>query len=227
MLSLADLTALEIRHSNRAKRLSLRANAKKSVVELIIPPRTLPFAVNRFVAQNRDWIIARQRAFPQKFILTDGANITVMGKERAICIERHDRRATLITMDDNTLTIRTSRDDASANLKRWLVMLARDTITPLALKKAKSIEHPISKIDLRDTSSRWGSCSADKRLMFSWRLIFAPPYVLDYVVGHEVAHLRHMDHGANFWALCYDLSEQPDAARQWLKDNGNTLLSFF
>jgi predicted metal-dependent hydrolase len=105
---------------------------------------------------------------------------------------------------------------------------ARKIIEPLAYQKAATIGKKISKIDLRDTKSRWGSCSTDKRLMLSWRLIMAPPEILDYVVAHEVAHLKHMDHSKKFWDLCYELANgDGDYARQWLKDNGNNLMRYF
>jgi predicted metal-dependent hydrolase len=83
----------------------------------------------------------------------------------------------------------------------------------------------IRRIQIRDTITRWGSCNRSGTLCFSWRLIFAPPHVLDYLCAHEVAHLRHMDHSKKFWALVENICPHTSEARVWLKANGNTLLA--
>lgn len=218
---------LHIRHSKRAKRLSLRANPKTAQVELIVPPFTLPFLINRFVKKHEGWIAEKQKSFIQKTLIKNGAMIFMRGCQKSIEIHAHTKRTTLIEEQDNIIAITTSRDDVTQNFKRWLIAQAKEAVTPLAYQKASVIDKDISKIDLRDTHSRWGSCSSDGRLMLSWRLIMAPSYVLDYVVGHEVAHLQHMDHSPKFWDVCYRLSERPVDARQWLKDHGNSLLAVF
>ena len=79
---------------------------------------------------------------------------------------------------------------------------------------------------MRDTKSRWGSCSAAGSLSFSWRLIMAPEPVLDYVVAHEVAHLIEMNHSARFWKLVRTLVPDPAAQRAWLKRHRAELLSY-
>ncbi|MAU96321.1 MAG: metal-dependent hydrolase [Fulvimarina sp.] len=78
-------------------------------------------------------------------------------------------------------------------------------------------------ITIKDTTSRWGSCSSDRRLAFSWRIVMAPPHVLDYLAAHEVAHFREMNHGPKFWALCRQLCPDMDAGKAWLKRHGSGL----
>jgi predicted metal-dependent hydrolase len=80
------------------------------------------------------------------------------------------------------------------------------------------------RVTVKDTSSRWGSCAANGNLAFSWRLVMAPPFVQDYVAAHEVAHLRHMNHGAGFWGLVAGLTPHMDEAMRWLKRDGPALL---
>src|SRR5204863_4110369 len=80
-----------------------------------------------------------------------------------------------------------------------------------------------SRITVRDTASRWGSCSSARSLSFSWRLILAPDFVLDYVVAHEVAHLKEMNHSPRFWAHVKSLVGDMDAPQDWLKVNGREL----
>lgn len=185
-------------------------------------------SIDRFLAANKEWITEKSALLLQPVTIENGALIPFMGNNHLIYIEQHSKRTTEIDVEDNKIIIKTARADPTTNLKRWIIEQARDAITPLALAKSTCIKKTISKIDLRDTGSRWGSCSTDKRLMFSWRLIMAPHYVLDYVVSHEVAHLKHMDHSAKFWNVCYDLTDgDADAARAWLKQNGNDLMRWF
>jgi hypothetical protein len=108
-------------------------------------------------------------------------------------------------------------------VRDFLKREARAMLTERAHDKAGRLDRPIARISLRDTRSRWGSCSSDGGLSFSWRLILAPEEVLDYVVAHEVAHLMHHDHGAKFWALVTDLTPSVDAPRQWLRAHGPEL----
>ena len=100
---------------------------------------------------------------------------------------------------------------------------ARRRIAPLALDHAARIERSVRRIAIKDQRSRWASCAPDGTLAFSWRLVMAPEWVLDYVVAHEVAHLREMNHGPKFWALCRELCPRTDEARAWLKRNGSAL----
>ena len=83
--------------------------------------------------------------------------------------------------------------------------------------------HPRA-VRLKDTRSRWGSCAPDGTLAFSWRLVMAPGWVLDYVAAHEVAHLRELNHSARFWALVETRTPHREAAQDWLRLNGSTLL---
>ena len=82
----------------------------------------------------------------------------------------------------------------------------------------------VGRITVKDTRSRWGSCAANGNLAFSWRLVMAPRFVQDYVAAHEVAHLRHMNHGPRFWSLVSNLSPHTDVAVEWLRVHGPRLL---
>jgi len=212
----------------RAKRLSLRVDQCEGVIRLTIPKWTLKGKIDRFLKANENWIIEKSALLLPKIDIKHGAMLLLKGIEHEIIIQHHSKRTTDIHTDGAKIIIKTSRDDPSANLKRWMIEQCRQTIEPLCHSKSEIIRKPVSKIDLRDTKSRWGSCSTDKRLMFSWRLLMAPPAVLDYVVAHEVAHLKHMDHSNKFWNVCYDLTDgDAKNARQWLRDNGNQLMRWF
>ena len=101
---------------------------------------------------------------------------------------------------------------------------ARRSITDLVAQKAALARAEPGRITLKDTSSRWGSCAANRNLAFSWRLVMAPLFVQDYVTAHEVAHLRHMNHGPRFWALVRDITPYTVEAMSWLRTEGMGLL---
>lgn len=212
--------------SARAKRLALRVDPKSNKIKLIVPRFAKDIEVLTFIYQNRNWIAARLQDMPDNVPFADGETLPIFGTPRLIKVVPHDKRATRFTLEDDALTIHTRRDDPASNIRRYLIDLARDTITPLAHEKAAEIGKEISAITLRDPSSRWGSCSHDGRISFSWRLVFCPPDVLDYIVGHEVAHLQHMDHSDRFWNLCDQISNDMTFGKQWLKSNGSALMRY-
>ncbi len=112
---------------------------------------------------------------------------------------------------------------APARLQAWLRERARERLTAAADHYAAALGRPYGRITLRDTRSRWGSCSWQGALMFSWRLVFAPPEVLRYVAAHEVAHLAHMDHSRAFWAVVERIHGPWAHMRDWLRVNGHEL----
>jgi predicted metal-dependent hydrolase len=117
--------------------------------------------------------------------------------------------------------------DAAGVQSRVLRFLRQEglrRLSRLATAKAEAARLSIAGVRVRDTRSRWGSCSPDGVLMFSWRLVMAPPFVQDYVVAHEVAHLRHLDHGRVFWTMVEALSPHRRAATNWLNQEGPRLL---
>ena len=108
-------------------------------------------------------------------------------------------------------------------LRAWLTDLARERLTAAADRHAAALGRRYGRITLRDTRSRWGSCSAQGALMFSWRLVLAPPQILEYVAAHEVAHLAEMNHSAAFWAHVNRLYGPHAAPRRWLRGHGAEL----
>ena len=103
---------------------------------------------------------------------------------------------------------------------------ARQKIAAQVREKTAVAGLKAARITVRDQVTRWGSCAANGNLAFNWRLICAEPFVLDYVVAHEVAHLVHMDHSRRFWRIVDALCPEADAARSWLAKNGNDLMRY-
>ena len=107
------------------------------------------------------------------------------------------------------------RDEVFEVWKREMETLSRDFAGRIGAK--------VRRVTVRDTASRWGSCSANQSLSYCWRLILAPAFVLEYVVAHEVAHLREMNHGPRFWRLVRSLVADIEAPQAWLRKNGTAL----
>ena len=130
-------------------------------------------------------------------------------------------------VEDELITPSDFRDFTFANAVRLWGQQNPRFFEGTRVAKAAQVERPVKRITLRDSRSRWGSCGPHATLSFSWRLVFAPPEVLDYLAAHEVAHLVHLNHGPHFWALARALCDGPiEAPQAWLKKNGEILLQY-
>ncbi|MEO0392994.1 MAG: M48 family metallopeptidase [Pseudomonadota bacterium] len=160
-----------------------------------------------------------------RIALTPGTQLPIDGVPRDITATGQLRGLPVLTA--TTLDVPGEVEHIARRVTEFCKKRARATILPLAETKAASILTRVKRVSIRDTTSRWGSCTDDGCLSFSWRLILAPPPVLDYVVAHEVAHLRYMDHSDQFWALnaqltLADMAEQ----RAWLRRHGHSLFRY-
>lgn len=209
-----------------AKRVALRVDAARSRICLVVPKRTSEKFAWEFADNNRAWIRQCLEELEQPVPFEDGAVIPIFGQPRTLRIIRHDKRVTEFNLTQTALEVRTSREDPSRNIRDYLYRLCMETIVPMAHEKAARIGKKIVHIRLRDTRQRWGSCATNTRMMFCWRLVFAPMIVVDYIVGHEVAHLKHMDHSPKFWAQCDALTEDMHYGRKWLAANGDKLMMY-
>ncbi|NBX66240.1 MAG: M48 family peptidase [Proteobacteria bacterium] len=220
------LENLRLVRSKAARRLALRVDPARGDICLVVPVRTSEKKAWQFAEDNLDWIEQRLARLPKPIPFEDGVIIPIFGKPRLISIVPCSGRVTTIDLTSDALVVQTPRADASTNIKRYLYSLLHDVAAPLAATKARSIGRRVNKLQFRDTRARWGSCGVDGDLMLCWRLVFAPIEVIDYVVAHEVAHLKHMDHSPRFWSLCDQLSEDMNFACNWLKINGDKLLTY-
>lgn len=220
VLTIGEFT-VRIKPHPTARRVTLRYDAKKECFVVTTPKRTSKKFVTAFVTEHQDWMRNQQIIAPPKADPVTSGVIPVEGFERRIV--REDAPGVQVDLLFDTLLVRCKPERAQRAIQRFLKQHAEKIIVPLAREKARMIGKPIADISFRDTTSRWGSCSSDKKLSFSWRLIMAPIEVIDYVVAHEVAHLHHFDHSPDFWALCRDLSKDYTTGKHWLKLNGQSL----
>lgn len=215
---------LVIRRNRRAKRIYLRYNPAEHAFSLTLPQRTRVADGVDFIHTKSDWISETLQQMPQKKNLKPGVVIPVLGEKTRI---RHvpDMRG-VFALKDGELRVSGSREHLQRRIEDALKKIARNEIAELAHYKAAQIGRKVNRITLRDTRSRWGSCSSERNVMFSWRLVFAPYEVLDYVVSHEIAHLRHMDHSSRFWDTVEDLCPDYDEWKDWLRIHGKELYRF-
>ncbi|MCB1531414.1 MAG: M48 family metallopeptidase [Alphaproteobacteria bacterium] len=218
---------VELRRSKRAKRLGLRLDTKKRLFILTVPKGMPLHRAYNFAIEHEEWMEQKLAELPAPIKLRHGLRVPLFGTMHTIKIQydKHAKR-TDITLAGGILLVRTNKEDPSARIIRFLRQEARERLYALSQEKAAQIGKKIKGVAVRDTKSRWGSCSADGNLSYSWRLVFAPYESFDYVVAHEVAHLKHLNHGKKFWMLCEELSEDYDTGHSWMKKNSYELMRY-
>lgn len=211
--------------STRARRISLRVNPSDRQVTVIVPnERALPKA-RKFVQDKMDWINVQLEGLPQPQPFVAGQPILFEGELYNIVMPGPRGRAK-IDRDKREIIIPADAESLSGRGHRLLKREARMALEAATETYADRLGKSVVKISIRDSRTRWGSCISRKGegyISYSWRLICAPPFVLDYVCAHECAHMIHPDHSANFWALTEEIFPETKAAKLWLKNNGAQL----
>jgi hypothetical protein len=212
---------LRFRRNARARRLILRIDGERDGVVVTLP-RHVPAEEGLDLAQSKAaWIVRQLDRLPPRVPFADGAVVPVLGVDHRV---RHDASARRpVSSGGGEIVVCGRPEHLARRLTDWLRAEARRLIASRALDKAECLGRTPGRITLRDTRSRWGSCSVDGRLSFSWRLVMAPEHVLDYVVAHEVAHLAERNHGRRFWDLVAELTGDAGTARAWLSAYGARL----
>ena len=220
-----DILPVMFIRSPRARRASLRVDPARRRVVLTAPLRMARATAVDFAHAQAGWIAARLKRLPQRRPFIDGAEVPLFGAPHRIR-HRADARGT-VWREGEEIHVAGKPEHLPRRLKDWLTAEMRTRLVPLVHAKAERVERRVKRLTVRDTRSRWGSCGPDGTMSFSWRLVFAPPEVLDYLVAHEVAHLVHHNHGPRFWALARQLCDGPiETPQAWLKANGEILLQY-
>lgn len=215
---------LKIRKIRGARRISLQWRPVTRDVLLTLPYYASLKEALAFAETRKRWLEQRIFEHGNAKPFADGAIIPVFGAPRTIRYAPESRG--VVHEDGEELIVCGAAEFCARRLKDWLIGQAKTRIETLAQENAAKLGRRIKKIGVRDTVSRWGSCSPDGALSFSWRLIFAPAEVLEYVVCHEVAHLAELNHSRRFWKIVADLCPHHHAARTWLKRNGHGLYAY-
>ena len=248
--ALSDLGAdVEVRRHPAARRLTLRISQTRRAVIVTVPMQCDLIEAGSFLHRNIDWVRERLGSIPEPIAFEPGAVIPFRGEPHALRFADKRQRgqrvqrlpassaasasedglhddghgATTAPQGYATLQVAGPAETAAGRLTDWLFEQARRDLDQRVVYHTGNLGLKAKRITVRDQSSRWGSCSTTGTLSFSWRLVLAPPLILDYVAAHEVAHLKEMNHGPNFWALVRRTMPQMDEARQWLQIYGMDL----
>lgn len=213
---------ITLRRTNRARRMSLRVSRLDGRVTLSLPPMAREAEAMAFLRAQEDWIRKALENVVTGGMVTLGAEIPVEG--RMVQLMPGQGRGLVLT--EAALLVPGDAARTGVRVAAYLKTRARDRLAAASDHYAARIGRRYRTLTLRDTRSRWGSCTSEAGLMYSWRLIMAPPRVLDYVAAHEVAHLAEMNHSDRFWAIVADLMPDYQTHRRWLKSEGHALHSY-
>lgn len=214
---------VNFRKHGTAKRIVLRLARDSTGVVVTIPKRVSRARGMAFVEKSVPWISRQLKLRKPQTALGHGSTIPLRGFPHQINAI-HQRRG-LISVDPESCAIHVPGDPKHLprRLRDWLKALAKAELTEASNRYAKAMNVKLGRISIRDQKSRWGSCSSSGDLSYSWRLILAPPHVLDYVAAHEVAHRLEMNHGPRFWRQVLTHCPQAGEAKRWFKTHGTGL----
>ncbi len=206
----------------RATRLTLRIVPGGKSLTVTLPPHVSEAQVEQFLERNRNWVATRLSRLPEPVAADPGAMIPFLGVNHRIV--RTQRLRGVVEAGffacEPALLVPGESHTIGRKVTSFLKREARSRLDEAVLRHAATLGVRPRAIRITDTVSRWGSCSTTRTLSFSWRIVMAPPEVLDYLAAHEVAHLREMNHSPAFWALVRSLCPETDRHKAWLKHNG-------
>lgn len=209
--------SVSLKRTRRARRLSLRVSSVDGQVTLTLPPHVTDHDAQAFVNEKSGWIRKAVSRSLAPVNVEIGSELPIAGHTCRIVAGKG--RAARLTEG----AIEAPSDRTGPAIRALIKHLARARLGAATERFASTLCETPGRLTLRDTRSRWGSCTSEGNLMYSWRLVLAPLDVLDYVAAHEVAHLRHMDHSPRFWSAVEDLYPNYEAPRAWLREHGASL----
>lgn len=213
-----------IKRHAQARRITLRLDHSGDAVSLVLPYGVPESEGLAFAEKQKHWIGTRLARVPPRIPFAPGSRVPILGEEHEIRHAPAERRG--VWRSEGLLWVSGRPEHLARRVTDYLKQQARSVISERAQAKADRIGARLGRVGIRDTKSRWGSCSVRGDVNFSWRLILAPESVLDYVVAHEVAHLIEHNHSPRFWALNARLTDDVGGAKAWLRAHGNKLLRY-
>ena len=217
-----------IRLNPRARKLIVQLNQKGDIVVVSPSRRSIPKAM-QFANEHKAWLSQQLSQLATAIPFADGAVIPIQDEDHRITHVADGRRgvwreaAKPLTAHLPQLCVSGESVFVHRRVTDWLRKRAKSELSACCLHYSNTLSLDPARISVRDSKTRWGSCSSTGTLSFSWRLIFAPHYVLDYVAAHETAHRKYMSHGKRFWQLVDKLTPRRHEAEHWLNEKGNDL----
>lgn len=216
---------LEVREHPRATRMTLRIEPGGQALRLTVPRGLPPREIDDFIRRQQGWLTTRLARYPADCRVREGGMLRLRGVEHRIMRSGLVRGLTETRMIGETpvLMVGGLPEHLGRRVADFLKKEARSDLEEAVRRHTARLDVRAAAIRLKDTKSRWGSCTSDRVLSFSWRIVMAPPAVIDYLAAHEVAHLKEMNHGPRFWRLCEELCPDMLDAKSWLKRYGGRL----
>ena len=218
--------AVRLRRHKQARRYTLRIHAASRDVVLTMPPRGSIKDARVFAQKHGAWIAARLRKLPAPAPFAHGARLPLRGVEHTIA-HRPGTRGTVwaevSASGERLICVAGEAPHLPRRVADFLKREARRDLEAASRRAAAQLAVTLKRVSVRDQSSRWGSCSSSGVLSYSWRLILAPAFVLDYLAAHEVAHLIEMNHSRRFWRLVERICPEMGRAKAWLDAHGTDL----
>jgi predicted metal-dependent hydrolase len=220
-----EIYLVRLRRHTQARRYTLRVHAATREVVLTMPPRGSLKAARAFAEKHGGWIAARLGRLPQPAPFVHGTLLPLRGVEHRIEHRRHMRGTVWLesTVEERLICVAGEAPHVARRVRDFLKREAKSDLEAASRAAALRLGVAVKRVSIRDQSSRWGSCSTTGVLSYSWRLILAPPFVLDYLAAHEVAHLIEMNHSRKFWRLVERVCPDVSRAKTWLDAHGSDL----
>ncbi len=215
---------IKIIKSPRAKKLTLRIDAKEHMPVLSVPRYCPQKKAVAFVLAHKTWIDDSLSRLPQSKPFENGETISLFGNE--IIITHAPERRLGAKLEGNRLLVSGEPEFLHRRVKDFIKKKAQSEFLKRSRKYAKKLGETINGVTIKDTKSRWGSCSTLQNINYSWRIALAPDFVINYLMAHEVSHLRHPDHSADFWACVEKLCPGSEKGERWLKEHGKDLYRY-
>jgi predicted metal-dependent hydrolase len=220
-----EVYLVRVRRHRQARRYTLRIHSATREVLLTMPPRGSLKQAREFAEKHGGWIAARLERLPKPAPFSHGATVPLRGFDHRIEHRPGERGTVWIETDarERTLCVAGEAPHVARRVQDFLKREAKRDLETASRAAAAKIGVAVKRVSVRDQSSRWGSCSTTGVLSYSWRLILAPPFVLEYLAAHEVAHLVEMNHSRRFWRLVEDICPELSRAKAWLDAHGASL----
>ncbi len=212
---------LQVNVSTHSRRLTLRIDSKQHQAVLTMPRLCSRRKAYAFVEAHRDWVEENLARLPKVRDFTDGETISLLGQSVTIC--RLPDSNSAARLENNTLYVGGEAVFLHRRVKDYIKREAKKAFLTLSRAYAERIGCEVNDVFIKDTKSRWGSCSSLNNINYNWRIALAPSVVINYLMAHEVAHLRHHDHSPAFWHCVEALNPEAAEGRRWLKAHGNEL----
>lgn len=220
----SEIIPVEFERSIKSKSIKITPQLTKKIIKVTYPVYVLHSRAVDFLEKQKNWVARQLEKVPEKIEIADGSKITFLEHEYKISHIPNARRG--VWIEDGYIFVSGEKEFLNRRVKDFFKSEMKKYFTAKTHFYAKKIGKNFEKVSVKDTVSRWGSCASNGNISYSWRLGFAPIFVINYIVAHEVAHLEELNHSYKFWRIVKDIYEgDVNEAQRWLSRNGLSLYS--